>query len=64
MFVKDIYCKNRNDNIHKAFILIFTYPTSRPIILDLVEDSSSKTITNSIKRFLARGGCPNPNHIR
>ena len=45
--------------MHKAYIVIFTCATSRSVILDLVEDNSSKNFTNSIKRWIARRGCPN-----
>ena len=59
LMVKDIYCKNGNDNMDRACIVIFTCTTSRSVILDLVEDNSSKNFTNSIKRWIARRGCPN-----
>ena len=42
----------------KAYIVIFTCATSRSIILDLVEDNSSKNFTNSIKKIIAKRGCP------
>ena len=58
LYVRDIYYKSSNDDMHKAYIVIFTYKTSRSIILDLIEDNSSKTITDSIKKFTARRGCP------
>ena len=56
LMVKDIYCKNGNDNMDRACIVIFTCTTSRSVILDLVEDNSSKNFTNSIK-FITRRGC-------
>ena len=46
LYVKDIYYKS-NDDMHKAYIVIFTCATSRSVILDLVEDNSSK---NRIKK--------------
>ena len=46
-YVKDIYYKSSNDDMHKAYIVIFTCATSRSVILDLVEDNSSK---NRIKK--------------
>ena len=58
LYVKDIYYKSSNDDMHKAYIVIFTCATSRSVILDLAEDNSSKSFINSIKRFTARGGCP------
>ena len=42
----------------KAYIVIFTCATSRSVILDLVEDKSSKNLTNSFKKFIAKRGCP------
>ena len=44
--------------MHKTYILIFTCTMSRSIILDLVEDNSSKNFTNSIKKFISGKGCP------
>ena len=45
--------------MHKARnIVLFTCSTSRAIILDLVEDKTSKNFINSIKKFIARSGCP------
>ena len=45
--------------MHKARnIVLFTCKTSRAIILDLVEDKTSKNFINSIKKFIARSGCP------
>ena len=58
LHVKDIYWKNSNDIMHKAYIAIFTCATLRSIILDLVEDNNSKNCNNSIKQFIARRGCP------
>ena len=57
VFVKDIY-HSSNDEIHKAYIALFTCSTSTAIILDLVEDNNSKNFINSIKKFIARRGCP------
>ena len=58
LYVKDIYYKSSNDDMHKAYIVIFTCATSKSIILDSIEDNSSKSFTNSIKKFIARRGCP------
>ena len=44
--------------MHKAYIAIFKCTALRSVILDLVEDNSSKNFRNSIKRFIAMGGCP------
>ena len=57
VFVKDIY-RGSNNEMHKAYIVLFTCSTSRAVILDLVEDNSSKNFINSIKKFIARIGCP------
>ena len=57
MFVKDIYCSN-NDEMHKAYIVLFTCSTSRAVILDLVEDNTIKNFIDSIKKFIARKSYP------
>ena len=58
LYVKDIYYESSNDDMHKAYIVIFTCATSMSVILDLVEDNSSKNFMNSIKKFIVRRGCP------
>ena len=47
-FVKDI-CHSNNDKIHKAYIVIFTYSISKTVMLDLVEDNTSKNFTSQEK---------------
>ena len=48
VFVKDIY-HSSNDEMHKAYIVLFTCSTSKAIILDLVEDNTSKNFINISK---------------
>ena len=43
MFVKDIF-HSSNDEMHKAYIVLFTCSTSRAVILDMVENNPSKTL--------------------
>ena len=57
VFVKDIY-HSSNDEMHKAYIVLFTCSTSRPVILDLVEYNTSKNFINSFKKII---GCPKNN---
>ena len=57
LYVKDIYYKSSNDDMYKAYIVIFTCSSSRSVILDLVEDNSSKTFMNSINKFIAKRCC-------
>ena len=57
VFGKDI-CHSSNDEMHKAYTVLFTCSTSRAVMLDLVEDNTSKNFINSIKKFIARRGCP------
>ena len=57
VFVKDI-CHSSNDEMHKAYIVLFTCSTLRAIILDLVEDNAGKNFINSIKKFIARRAYP------
>ena len=44
--------------MHKTYIVIFTCAKARSIILDLVEQNSSKNFTNSVKKFIAKRSCP------
>ena len=57
VLVKGIY-HSSNDEMHKAYIVLFTCSTSRAIILELVEDSTSKNVINSIKKIILRRGYP------
>ena len=57
VFVKGI-CYNSNDEIHRAYIVLFTSSMSRAVILDLVEDNTGKSFVDSVKKFIARRGCP------
>ena len=51
--VKDVYYKSSNDDMHKAYIVMFTCATSRSVILDLVEDNSSKNFKNRVRKLFA-----------
>ena len=60
-----IHCKNvfkentlDENDMHPCHVLIYTCASTRGIILDLVPDTSSKEVVNSLKRFIARRGCP------
>ena len=57
VFVKDIY-HSSNDEMHKVYIVLFTCSTSKAVILDLVEDNTSKNFINSIKKCITRRGYP------
>ena len=46
------------DEVHKCHVVLYTCASSRGIILDLVPDTSVKEFINSLKRFIARRGCP------
>ena len=50
VFVKDIY-HGSNNKMHKAYIVLFTCSTSRAVILDLVEDNTSKNFINISKNL-------------
>ena len=56
MLVKGIYDSRKNE-MHKAYIVLFTCSVSREILFDLVEDNTSKNFINNIKKFIARRGC-------
>ena len=56
VLVKGIYDSRKNE-MHKAYIVLFTCSVSREILFDLVEDNTSKNFINNIKKFIARRGC-------
>ena len=43
--------------MHKTYIVLFICSTSR-VVLDLVEDNTSKNFDNSIRKFIARRNYP------
>ena len=45
--------------MHKAYVVLLTCSTSRAVILDQVEDNTSKNFINLIKTFTVRKCCPN-----
>ena len=50
VFVKYIY-HSSNDEMPKAYIVLFTCSTSRAVTLDLVEDNTSKNFINISKNL-------------
>ena len=44
--------------MQKLFIVLFTCSMSRALIIDLIEDNTSKNFINSVKKIIARRGCP------
>ena len=65
LYRKDIYYKSSDDDMHKAYIVIFTCATSRSVILDLVEDNSSKNrIKKQYRKIYCKERLSKENHIR
>ena len=54
VYVGNLY----DDEMYKAFIVIYTCAATRGILIDLVENGSSKTFINSMRKFIGRRGCP------
>ena len=42
----------------KAFIVLYTCAATRGLVLDVVSSASSKAFIESLRRFIARRGCP------
>ena len=57
VFVKNVYEKC-GFQMYKAFIIIYTCASTRAIILDMVEDGSTSSFINSLRKLIARRGCP------
>ena len=60
-----IYCRSdfkdvslEEEKMNACYVLIYTCASSRGIVLDLVPSTSSREVVNSLKRFIARRGCP------
>ena len=44
--------------MNKCYIVLYTCAASRGVILEMVRDASSVTFIDSLRRFIARRGCP------
>ena len=56
LYVRDNY--SNLAKLFKAYILIFTYATTRCTHLELVTDFTTETLILAIKRFISRRGKP------
>ena len=56
LYCLPIYAKG--DDLHKAYVVIYTCATTRAVILDVVSNANTDNFLNSFKRFLSRRGCP------
>ena len=50
--------EDEENEVRKCFVVLYTCASSRGILLDLVIDTSAKELIESLKRFIARRGCP------
>ena len=46
------------DEGYKCCVVLYTCTSTRGVVLNLVPDTSSKEFIDSLKRFIARRGCP------
>ena len=52
LFVKNVLY-NRNETLHKVFIVVYTCARSRAIRLDIISDASCSSFICSLKRFIS-----------
>ena len=57
LLVKNVY-GNANNEIHKAWVTLYTCASTRNIILDLIPSLSANSLKNCLKRFIGRRRCP------
>ena len=60
-YLGPLYCLpiyGKTDNLHKAYIVLYTCTTTRAVILEVVNNANTDTFLNSFRRFLSRRGCP------
>ena len=53
----DNFGPNENNEIHKAWVTLYTFASTRNIILELIPSSSANSLKKSLKRFINRRGC-------
>ena len=58
LLVLPVYGDNDNSKLYKAYVILYTCTASRAIILDVVNSSNTKNFIQSLRRFIARRGCP------
>ena len=57
-FVKNIYDKSENTDMHKCWLALFTCASSRCVFLDLVPYSSGEACVSTLRRFISSRGAP------
>ena len=64
-YLGSLYCKHIHDrntlddcDSFKCYVVLYTYASTRGVILELVPDASSKCFIYSLRKFISRWGCP------
>ena len=57
LLIKNVY-DNANNVMHKAWVTLYRCASTKNIILDLIPSLSANSLTNSLKHFISRSGCP------
>ena len=59
LFIKDIYDKMYDEEkINKCYVVLYTCASTRGVVLEVVRDASAGVFIDSLRRFIARRGCP------
>ena len=60
IYIKDVYGSENDeeDKLNKGYIVLYTCASTRGVVLEGVRDASSTAFLESIRRFIARRGCP------
>ena len=60
LYTKSIFDNDsfEEDDMYKCYVTLYTFASTRGIILDLVQNTSSNQFISSFRRFIARRGCP------
>ena len=57
LLIKTVY-DNANKEMNKAWVTLYTWASTKNIMLDLIPSLSANSLKNSLKRFIIRRGCP------
>ena len=57
LLIKNVY-DNANKEMNKAWVTLYTWASTKNIMLDLIPSLSANSLKNSLKRFIIRRGCP------
>ena len=57
--MREVFCEKNDDKMYKAWVTLYTYASTRAILLDIVPQPNCTSFINSFCRMIIRRRCPN-----